>query len=1104
MSEELCTFAETIHNSNVPMTLRYFFLFLFLAVVLPIHGQSAPGSNIVSRTFLLADETKVIEQRVYDNGLGDIVQEVQSYPGSTLPSVIVHHEYDEHRRKTKTWLPVTSSGSDFLSSNMVVFLSQSQYNSDSAPFSRTVYDYFLPSQPAAQYKAGALWQDNDKKTSVSYSEFVGCGMYSPEDGYLYITANTTKFLCTRTTDEEGSMHAEYTDLSGRLMISESSQGKTFYMYNQSGDVTHVIPPILSADLISRYGPDSQNIPDTDEMVQKYAYIYRYDKQRHCIYKKLPGCDPIYYVYDRTGALILTQDGEQRPRHEWTFTIPDKFGRPCISGICGDNILFNYATEPLHSKFVYAEYDGTSTQTGGYTVYNLSHLVKLPVLYTATYYDSYSFIGRHGVPSSLTASSVSGFPIDNTLGRGLQTGSATALLRDGAVTGYVYSAMYYDSHYRVAQVQSTNHLGGTETTSTKYSYTGKPEDVRTQHTASGLGTLVQEYTYTYDDADRISSRTVSVAHGNPAVSSTFNYEYDGLGRLSKINRQSKANVNLDITYGYELHGWTKSITTRSFQEELFYADGVGRGCYNGNISSIRWKNKSNSQNRGYKFTYDNANRLTQGEYCEGDALSPSGKFSESVQYDAHGNVKTITRYGRCTSGSYGLMDKLILSYDGNRLTGVLETASDNNTEGSFEYKKAKGSQYIYDPNGSMVADKSRGIAYITYDANNTPSAIYFTNGNVTKYLYSATGQKLRTVYYTAKPNITRTFGVKPSELTTSQILYTDSTDYLLGGSLVMKNGKTDKVLFEGGYVQASGTARNASSLLFNYYNQDHLGNNREVISMRGGAHQVTNYYPFGAPFAETTDVTNADYQPYKYNGKELDKMHGLNTYDYGARQYDPILARWDRVDPLAEDYQDVSPYTYCKDNPVKNYDPDGRSVWTKGAKLVWKMGKQVAKNGLSALKEASTYTSVFTDVKEDFNTLTDANASTTDRVVAGISLASEALPMSYSDAKTMRNMIHGNSKLSTKAQHAYDIINTKTNKVVKTGVSGGPIKNGKSVRAETQVKRWNQQEGEGTYKSEITHQEPEGKGARVKILEYEKERANALRQELQTENKHKRP
>ena len=76
---------------------------------------------------------------------------------------------------------------------------------------------------------------------------------------------------------------------------------------------------------------------------------------------------------------------------------------------------------------------------------------------------------------------------------------------------------------------------------------------------------------------------------------------------------------------------------------------------------------------------------------------------------------------------------------------------------------------------------------------------------------------------------------------------------------------------------------------------------------------------GAPYADPSAVTGAYLQPYKYNfsierekrkpacssereknrpkvsGKELDRMHGLNTYDYGARQYDPILGRWDRMD-----------------------------------------------------------------------------------------------------------------------------------------------------------------------------------------------------------------
>ena len=57
------------------------------------------------------------------------------------------------------------------------------------------------------------------------------------------------------------------------------------------------------------------------------------------------------------------------------------------------------------------------------------------------------------------------------------------------------------------------------------------------------------------------------------------------------------------------------------------------------------------------------------------------------------------------------------------------------------------------------------------------------------------------------------------------------------------------------------------------------------------------------------------------------MHGLDTYDYGARQYDPITARWDRMDPLCEKYYDVSPYVYCHNNPVMCIDPDGRDYWT---------------------------------------------------------------------------------------------------------------------------------------------------------------------------------
>ena len=179
--------------------------------------------------------------------------------------------------------------------------------------------------------------------------------------------------------------------------------------------------------------------------------------------------------------------------------------------------------------------------------------------------------------------------------------------------------------------------------------------------------------------------------------------------------------------------------------------------------------------------------------------------------------------------------------------------------------------------------------------------------------------------------------------------------MLNGAL-LKNGRIDKYLFPGGYAQAyyfgnighrtkeglgtadrnvttnmnmkddmHSTLNNISTFEPYFYNQDHLGNNREVVDNLGRIIQVTNYYPFGSSFCDSLSSLNASLQPYKYNGKEFDKMHGLNTYDYGARQYIPALPSWDRIDPLAEEYYSVSPYAYCNNNPIRFIDPDGRIV-----------------------------------------------------------------------------------------------------------------------------------------------------------------------------------
>ena len=160
------------------------------------------------------------------------------------------------------------------------------------------------------------------------------------------------------------------------------------------------------------------------------------------------------------------------------------------------------------------------------------------------------------------------------------------------------------------------------------------------------------------------------------------------------------------------------------------------------------------------------------------------------------------------------------------------------------------------------------------------------------------------------------------------MYAGSTQYLLGGSLVMRDGMVDRYLLDGGYAKATAANPTTYSFEFYYYNRDHLGNIREVVDSAGTVKQVTNYYPSGTPYADPAAVMNAGMQPYKYNGKELDRMHGLDTYDYGARQYDPVTARWDRMDQLAERKPWQSPYVYGRNNPVRYIDPDGNDDWDK--------------------------------------------------------------------------------------------------------------------------------------------------------------------------------
>ena len=116
--------------------------------------------------------------------------------------------------------------------------------------------------------------------------------------------------------------------------------------------------------------------------------------------------------------------------------------------------------------------------------------------------------------------------------------------------------------------------------------------------------------------------------------------------------------------------------------------------------------------------------------------------------------------------------------------------------------------------------------------------------------------------------------------------------------------------------------------------DHLGSTRAVMDAAGNILERNAYYPFGLQtdlgndFPNTSSTLPALYPRYinpsatrrdLYNGKEIQTIAGTDYLDYGFRQYDPVTARWMAVDPKAQKYLSMTPYSYCAGNPINFID-----------------------------------------------------------------------------------------------------------------------------------------------------------------------------------------
>lgn len=116
-------------------------------------------------------------------------------------------------------------------------------------------------------------------------------------------------------------------------------------------------------------------------------------------------------------------------------------------------------------------------------------------------------------------------------------------------------------------------------------------------------------------------------------------------------------------------------------------------------------------------------------------------------------------------------------------------------------------------------------------------------------------------------------------------------------------------------------------------QDVYFDNLVVNLKHGPLVEQKDYYAFGMENPTlSTQALKASYNPnrIRYNGKELQAQEfkdgsGLTWDDYGARMYDPQIARWMVEDPLAEKYRRWSLYNYAVNNPIRYIDPDGMGI-----------------------------------------------------------------------------------------------------------------------------------------------------------------------------------
>ena len=841
----------------------------------------------------------------YFDGLGRSLQMVSVQGSPSFRDVVQPVAYDAFGREAKKYLPyVASLAASNGSFKATAIVDQGTfYNNPSlqlapgvvpipaAAFSETRVEASPLNRVLEQGASGADWQLGsghtqklDYGTNNADVNYTAAGfavrLYAANavtiagqnhertlSGTGYYGANQLYLTITKdenwiTADGKVGTKEEYKDKEGRVVLKRT--------FNKNGLGTietlstyYVYDDLgnLSFVLPPAASPDGVTVP-SQTVLSDFCYQYHYDGKKRLIEKKLPGKGWEYMVYNKLDQIVLSQDALQKAAGKWLFSKYDAFGRTIITGIINSALL-----RPVWQTDV----DGQDISCALCTLWEVRDDTNVSL--TGTGYTNRTLPKHDLIEYYYTINYFDDYDFYGNNFSGPSTGESDSV--KNLATGSKINLLGTGATQLSTMRLSTNY----------YDAEGRVLRTKSQHHLNGTDEVFNTWSF----AGELKASSRKHTTGSTVTTIANKYEYDHMGRklatLEQINTGpeiilSKLSYNeIGQLLKKELHstdngGSYLQNTLYGYNERGWLKSSTSGQFsmvmkysdgttpqYNGNITNQEWGAGTSLPNK-FTYGYDKLNRLT--------ASSSTGiEMSEMLSYDLMGNIKTMNRDGSGL-GTY--------NYTGNRLTNITGAPLATGT-------------YIYDGNGNVTTDGRTGVV-LTYNALNLPATALKTGVNLA-YTYDATGNKLNKV----------SSGV--------------ARDYISG--IEYQNGAIEVIHTE------EGLARNNSGIYSYEYNlTDHLGNVRFTFNQHPAtkllrALQSDNYYAFGK-----RKVVSAGPNKYLYNGKEVQDDLG-EQYDYGARFYDPVISRWNVIDPLGEMYQHWSPYNYATNDPISIIDPDGRST-----------------------------------------------------------------------------------------------------------------------------------------------------------------------------------